>query len=490
MGRFDANLGKQFVCTAAKLCPLSCAFKHLLLGGGSLALSQCSCFMCQATRASEKVRTRCAGSGCGDQSCSNDPTSAPHGWRAHRSCSQHNASGTGRTNPSTQGACAHDPPRWWKNGHVMESVPDTTLCSCQLVYTMLGFRSSTCTTVAFTGSTSLDTCNRSRGGMQHDADYDVEEAVTAQKEEPTELEEPTNVTTDAPTDGATGMQVDEGNPLDEEAPAAVNPAEQEVRAAQPGETDDVATHVVLQEPVAVQQEQAPYDPEKRALELSGRLHLGMELDDARVLPRGEPTKQFTIEWGVAVGTVRKAAEALWASLECYAKSRSFLWNASWHLDFLPTAQAAVEAKNVLYALWKQDGQDWDRTRETIGRCRDEFVRLTTLLDPVWQALRVLVAKNRIKQRLAWETLLKASYLPTKEDYDKMDKDDWWMMKWNTQDWGQPKPKDANAGSSGDDQQSKQRTKGNKQGPRDSEPVVETPDTGGAASSGTQQQLNI
>eukprot|EP00971_Amphidinium_carterae_P085062 1682739-Amphidinium_carterae.9 len=64
------------------------------------------------------------------------------------------------------------------------------------------------------------------------------------------------------------------------------------------------------------------------------------------------------------------------------------------------------------------------------------------------------------------------------------------MKGSDQDWSQPQAKEALAGSSGADQHSRQRLKGNKQRCMDSDSAVEVPDTGGAASSGTQQKPHV
>eukprot|EP00971_Amphidinium_carterae_P207734 4121815-Amphidinium_carterae.3 len=159
------------------------------------------------------------------------------------------------------------------------------------------------------------------------------------------------------------------------------------------------------------------DPARRACILSGRLHLGMEIDDSRMLPQGGPTKEFTIKLGERVGSVRKQATALWETISHFGSLRSLLWHGSWHLEFLPPAQTEQEQKNLCHILWKKGGHDWNAAMSTINRCRRKMLALTDELDPVWQDLKTQVAKNRPRQRKAWDTILKASALPTRAEYE-------------------------------------------------------------------------
>eukprot|EP00971_Amphidinium_carterae_P035408 697142-Amphidinium_carterae.1 len=170
-----------------------------------------------------------------------------------------------------------------------------------------------------------------------------------------------------------------------------------------------------------------YDPETRARVLSGRLHLGMELEDCNTLPRGQVTKDYTITWGERIGTTRKRAELLWKELSPFSTIAGLLWHGSWHLDFLPGAQAPVEEYNLAVAVWKQ-GYDWGKIVAAIKHCRQEFRQLTELLHDPWMELRQQVAKNKNAQRKAWDVLLKASFLPTREEYERKEAKRLQMLK--------------------------------------------------------------
>eukprot|EP00971_Amphidinium_carterae_P190183 3774965-Amphidinium_carterae.2 len=199
--------------------------------------------------------------------------------------------------------------------------------------------------------------------------------------------------------GMTDLDVDyaaeEAAPLEDHAETGekTDDVPEEVQAP-----EDQATAAVL--PTAEVAEQ--YDPERRAKVLAGRLHLGMELDDRRVLPPGEATKSFTIRWGEVVGGVRKATEALWQSIANFNAMQKLLWHGCWHLDFLSNDQADAEAYNLNKVLW-QHGHDWTHAKETISRCRAKMRQLTNLLDPAWQDLKTQIAKNKPKQRTAWDS---------------------------------------------------------------------------------------
>eukprot|EP00971_Amphidinium_carterae_P209134 4148855-Amphidinium_carterae.3 len=288
--------------------------------------------------------------------------------------------------------------------------------------------------VAHVGSNIGANISPWRGGVTDlDVDFAAEEAPPP--EDPADAV----IKVDDATEPAATMQKDEPEPIDSlpvqdvkltterdgHAPAAPSPAE-------------TTPAVVL--PAAKVEEQ--YDPVRRAKILAGRLHLGMELDDRRVLPPGDATKTFTVLWGEVVGGVRKETEALWQSIANFNATQELLWHGCWHLDFIPKDQAADEAYNLNKALWKQ-GHDWDHTQETISRCRAKMRHLTDMLNPAWQDLKTQIAKNKPKQRAAWDAILKAAALPTREDYEK--KANQKLQQIRQKEAGQP----AQSGSSND-----------------------------------------
>eukprot|EP00971_Amphidinium_carterae_P138422 2742952-Amphidinium_carterae.2 len=126
-----------------------------------------------------------------------------------------------------------------------------------------------------------------------------------------------------------------------------------------------------------------YRAEERATMLSGRLHLGMELEESKVMP-AQDIARFTVEFGFHLGNVRKQAQALWDSLAKYGSCCSLIWHASWHLDFLSKVQAEP----------RQSESDIKLSRTKLGQ-------LVTLSEPAWTDLKTNIPKNKAKQRTAW-----------------------------------------------------------------------------------------
>eukprot|EP00971_Amphidinium_carterae_P031113 612327-Amphidinium_carterae.4 len=279
--------------------------------------------------------------------------------------------------------------------------------------------------IALFGPSSYLPCSCRGGMIDIDADYDVEEVVASKSEEELLASKPeivgdgvrppvdvADVPVDAPA-GAAPTHPDEGE-------AARTPAALNMQNIAPGQTEPVVkteTNSPSAPPQAVR-EADQYNPERRAVVLSGRLHLGMEIDDSGVLPRGSTTAEYTVRWGEEVGNARKAAEYLWSELKPFRSFSGLLWHGCWHLDFLPKDQAPTEQYNLTYALWQQQF-DWDQVAAAILHCRQEFRRVLDILDAPWQDLKQFLPKtNKVKQRRAWDALLKASALPTREDYER------------------------------------------------------------------------
>eukprot|EP00971_Amphidinium_carterae_P318391 6328373-Amphidinium_carterae.1 len=260
-----------------------------------------------------------------------------------------------------------------------------------------------------------------------DVDYDTEDSHAIKPEEGTQLAKP-----EAVEDEAIPQTHEPARPpqLDDCAHEGAAPPLQQLdsvtttpTAVQLAPQEDLVTKDEPAQPADKQpsphgtRESDHYDPVTRARVLSGRLHLGMELDDSNTLPRGQITKEYTVTWGLTVGTTRQEAEKLWAGLKPFSSMSDLLWHGCWHLDFLPNAQAPVEEHNLACAVWKK-GYEWDKVIAAIKHCRREFRSMMDMLHEPWIALRQLVAKNKCAQRKAWDALLKASFLPTREEYER------------------------------------------------------------------------
>eukprot|EP00971_Amphidinium_carterae_P010520 207770-Amphidinium_carterae.1 len=202
-----------------------------------------------------------------------------------------------------------------------------------------------------------------RGSEEFDADYDNDEA-------PIE-----DLSCPKPRDSQPSA----------EATAAVSAAVDLTLEQQSSVTDAA---VIASEPPSMEQE------------YSGRLHLGMELEDAKVLPRGEPQKAFTLAWGPLAGQVRSRVGALWNSLSPFGDTRSNLWHTSWHLEFLPKEEAEVKTLELAAAIRCEGNPDWRASLAAIKRCRYEGAH----------------PKKQGEERQAWDAVLKAVSLPTRADY--------------------------------------------------------------------------